>query len=181
MLKSGLSIPLILVVLTCVVLASPPLSADQLTDELADQLVDQIADLESKSERSRPILLISQSELDAIPLDVAVAWNTRPTSPDGPLIEIASPTHNATYEGPFPIKVEFLPGPKGFDVDIHSLKLEYKKAWGIDITDRVRDFITGTVIDVEESELPRGRHTIEIEIADVEKNLSRRIFTVIVK
>ena len=90
-------------------------------------------------------------------------------------------THNGTYEGPFPIKVEFLPGPKGYDVDITSLKLEYKKAWGIDITDRVRDYINGTVIDVKESELPTGRHTVEIEIADVEDNLSRQIFTVIVK
>jgi hypothetical protein len=37
------------------------------------------------------------------------------------------------------------------------------------------------VIDVKESELPTGRHTVEIEIADVEDNLSRKIFTVIVK
>ena len=83
--------------------------------------------------------------------------------------------------GPFPIKVSFLPGPKGHDVDIETLKLEYKKAWGIDITDRVRDFVTGNVIDVEESELPSGRHTVEIEISDTEDNLSRQIFTVTVK
>ncbi len=51
----------------------------------------------------------------------------------------------------------------------------------IDITDRVREFIAGTTIDVAESERPRGRHTVEIEVADVRKNLSRRIFTFTVK
>ncbi len=131
--------------------------------------------------RPGPLLLVSQSEIAALPLDVPVARSTTPTSEDGPEIRIASPTHNATYEGPFPIKVEFLPGPKGHPVDLESLRLEYKRAWGIDITDRVRDYIHGTAIDVAESELPRGRHTVEIQIADVEENLSRRIFTVVVK
>lgn len=128
-----------------------------------------------------PLMLISQSELDALPMDTPVAWGTKPTSPEGPKIAIASPTHNGTYAGPFPIKVDFLPGPKGYEVDISTLKLEYKKAWGIDITDRVRDYIDGTQIDLAESELPTGRHTVEIEIADVKDNLSRQIFTVIVK
>ena len=128
-----------------------------------------------------PLLLLSQSEIDALPLDTPVAWATKPTSDDGPRIEIDSPTHNGTYEGPFPIRVEFLPGPKGHEVDLDSLKLEYKKAWGIDITSRVRDYIEGTVIDVAESELPTGRHTVEVEIADVARNLSRRIFTVTIK
>ncbi|GEM_PF-2988350 len=166
-----------LVVLACVMLSSSAGWADQIDD----QIIDQVADLKSKPAGGHALLLVSQTELDALPLDTPVAWGSKPTSADGPSIEIASPTHNGTYEGPFPIKVEFLPGPKGYAVDIASLKLEYKKAWGIDITDRVTDYITGTVIDVKESELPTGRHTIEIEIADVENNLSRKIFTVIVK
>jgi hypothetical protein len=140
-----------------------------------------IASTASAGPEGGPLLLISQSELDALPLDTPVAWNSKPTSPEGPQIQIDSPTHNRTYEGPFPIKVEFLPGPKGHEVDISSLKIEYKKAWGIDITDRIREYITGTVIDVEETELPRGRHTVEIEIADTAENLSRQIFTVTVK
>lgn len=181
MLNSSLSMKLALAVLLSAGLVSPVVFADQLTDELSDQLLDGVADLESKSEHSRPILLISQSELDALPLDTAVSWGRKPTSPEGPIIKIESPIHNGTYEGPFPILVEFTPGPKGYEVDISSLKLEYKKAWGIDITDRVSEFITGTKIDVKESELPTGRHTIEIEIADTAKNISRQIFTVTVK
>ena len=127
------------------------------------------------------LLLVSQSELDALPVDTPVTWSSKPTSPNGPVIRIESPIHNRTYQGPFAIKVEFLPGPMGFEVDISSLRLEYKKAWGIDITDRVLEFITGSGIDVAESELPRGRHTVEVQISDVEKNFSRQVFTVIVK
>jgi hypothetical protein len=177
MLKFDFSTSLFFVFLTGLMLSSSILPADQ----IADQIVEQVAELKSKPEGKRAVLLVSQSELDALPLDMPVAWSTKPTSPEGPSIDIASPTNNGTYEGSFPIKVEFLPGPKGYDVDINSLKLEYKKAWGIDITDRVRDYITGTVIDVKESELPSGRHTVEIEIADVKHNVSRQIFTVIVK
>jgi hypothetical protein len=182
MLNSGSS-PLLFASLVCAFFVSSTLSADPLTDEMADRLVDQVADLKDESRGEAPslVLLVTQSELDALPMDTVVSWSSTPTSPEGPLIEIASPIHNGTYEGPFPIKVEFLPGPKGYEVDITTLKLEYKKAWGIDITDRVRDFVTGTVIDVKESELPRGRHTVEIEIADTHKNLSRQIFTVTVK
>ncbi len=150
-------------------------------DGIPPEVVEQVAELKAQSRVATPILLVSQTELDALPLDMPVAWGSKPTSPEGPTIAIASPTNNATYEGPFPIKVEFLPGPKGYAVDLGSLKLEYKKAWGIDITDRVRDYITGTVIDVAKSELPSGRHTVEIEIADTEDNLSRQTFTVIVK
>ena len=136
-----------LALLCCVPLA-PPSHAN---DPIPPEVIEQVADLKSEPAEHRTLLLVSQSELDALPSDTPVAWSSKPTSPEGPEIAIASPTHNATYEGPFPIKVEFLPGPKGYEVDIASLKLEYNKAWGIDITDRVREFITGTVIDVKES------------------------------
>ena len=132
-------------------------------------------------EAPKPLLLISQDEISALPADHPVSLLKEPTSPNGPTIQIDSPTHNARYAGPFPIKVVFLPVPKGHPVDLDSLRLEYKRAWGIDITDRVREYIRDGVIDVSESELPTGRHTVEIEIADVKRQISRRIFTVIIE
>lgn len=59
--------------------------------------------------------------MDALPLATVVSWTSKPTSPEGP------------------------------------------------------------TIDVKKSELPSGRHTVEIEISDVAENLSRKIFTVTVK
>jgi hypothetical protein len=58
----------------------------------------------------------------------------------------------------------------GGESAVNGRQLEYKKAWGIDITNRVRELITGSRIDVAESELPQGRHTVEIQISDVEKS-----------
>jgi hypothetical protein len=122
MLNFGPWISPTLSVLVCVMLtSSSTLSADRLTDELADQLVEQVADLKSNSEQDRPLLLITQDELDALPLDTVVSWTSKPISPEGP------------------------------------------------------------TIDVKKSELPSGRHTVEIEISDVAENLSRKIFTVTVK
>jgi hypothetical protein len=63
---------------------------------------------------------------------------------------------------------------------MESLKLEYKKDWGIDITDRVREYVAGTTIDVAESNLPRGKHTVEIQISDTHGNRSQELFTVTV-
>jgi len=126
---------LLLVLLVGVLLGAAPVSADPLTEELSDHLMKQLAELEARSESSRSLVLIRQSELDALPRDTPVSWNTKPTSPEGPMIEISSPTNNATYEGSFPIRVEFLPGPKGYEAELDSLKLEYKRAWGIGISD----------------------------------------------
>ncbi len=128
-----------------------------------------------------PLVLVTQAELDSMPRDTPVAWGRRKRDPNGPVIQIDSPENDGVYEGPFPIKVKFRAGPLGHPVDMDTLKLEYKVAWGIDITDRVREYIDGTQIDVVESELPEGKHSVEIQIDDVEGHRSARIFTVTVK
>jgi hypothetical protein len=131
--------------------------------------------------REEPLVLVTQAEIDAMPGDTSVAWGSEEKGADGPIIEIESPEEGGVYDGPFPIKVEFRNSPAGHAVDMDTLKLEYKVAWGIDITDRVRDFVDGRQIDVAESELPEGRHTVEIQIEDVEGNESSRLFTVTVQ
>ena len=128
-----------------------------------------------------PLVLVSAAEIAAMPSDVPVAWGRKEEDPNGPVIQIDSPSNDGVYEGPFPIKVAFQAGPLGHPVDMETLKLEYKMAWGIDITDRVREYIDGTQIDVQESELPEGKHTVEIQIEDIEGHQSSRLFTVTVK
>ncbi len=128
-----------------------------------------------------PVVLVTRAQLDALPDESPVAWGSSEDDADGPVIQIDSPENGGVYEGPFPIKVAFRNSPEGHAVDMETLKLEYKMAWGIDITDKVRDYIDGTQIDVAESELPEGRHTVEIEIRDVEGHRSSQLFTVTVK
>ena len=136
---------------------------------------------EAMGKSTGPLVLVTRAEIDALPDEVPVVWGRNWDSPDGPVIAIDSPQNGATYEGPFPITVEFREGPKGHAVDMTTLELEYKMAFGIDITDRVRDYVEGNRIDVDESELPTGRHTVEIRIEDTEGNGSSEQFTVTVK
>ena len=167
-------------------------SMKQLSESVRSHVAQQAAkEFEGASEPVAPspvsagpigaVLLVTAAQLAAMPSDTPVGWGTREEDPNGPVIRLDSPQDQGVYEGPFPIKVAFEAGPLGHPVDMETLRLEYKKAWGIDITDRVRAFIDGTQIDVAESELPVGRHTVEIQIEDVEGHESRRTFTVTVK
>lgn len=140
-----------------------------------------LADVSAVPPNLDRIMLVTQEELDAMPRDENVLWSITRRDVDGPIIQIDSPTDGSIYDGPFPIDVEFMAGPTGLAPDMSTLRLEYKVAWGIDITDRVREFIDGTGIHVAKSELPAGRHTIEIQIDDVGGNRTARIFTVVVR
>lgn len=99
----------------------------------------------------------------------------------GPLIEVESPDNEGVYVDEFPIHVIFSPGPKGLAVNMESLKLTYKKLWGIDITDRVRAYISGSVIHVPATRFPEGRHRVEIYIEDVARNASAELLSVTVR
>lgn len=96
----------------------------------------------------------------------------------GPEIRIESPENGGTYSGPVAVKVTFLAGPSGLAVNMKSLRLTYKRLWGIDITSRVRNYLTGTTIDAPGVELPAGEHTVEIYVEDVGANPSSRLVTV---
>ena len=63
---------------------------------------------------------------------------------EGPEIRVASPTDDGVYDQSFPVDIEFLTGENGKPVNADSLKIIYEKAWGIDITSRLRDYITPT-------------------------------------
>jgi len=125
-----------------------------------------------------PLLLVTPEEAK-LPIRTKVA--SKPLPSDGPIIDVASPTNGGTYQGAFPIDVEFRPGENGLPVDMGSFQLEYKRAWGIDITSRVRDHIDGLALRVEEAQVPPGRHSVEIRIRDTGSNLSARLLTVTVR
>jgi hypothetical protein len=125
-----------------------------------------------------PLLLVTPEEAK-LPIETKVASKTLPS--DGPIIDVSSPTNGGTYDGPFPIVVEFRSGENGLPVDMGSFQLEYKRAWGIDITSRVRGYIDGLALRIAQAEVPPGRHSVEIRIRDIGSNLSARILTVTVR
>jgi len=96
----------------------------------------------------------------------------------GPGIAVMLPDTTAPTSSPFPIHVEFTKRAESAPVNMASLKLTYMKLWGIDITDRVRDYISGTTISVPETEIPAGEHTIEIYIEDEDRRISTKQITI---
>jgi len=97
---------------------------------------------------------------------------------DGPVISIISPENGATLSGPFRLHIEVAKKEGGADVSMDSLKVRYHKAITIDITNRVREYIHDTNLDIPEAEFPDGEHITEIYIEDADGNASRKYFQV---
>lgn len=95
----------------------------------------------------------------------------------GPTIEVISPTTENTYESPLAISVKFLP-KEGIEIDLSTFKVEYLKFFTIDITERLKPYVTVEGIDVPDAKLPSGKHSIRLAIGDVTGAVSRRVFTV---
>lgn len=104
----------------------------------------------------------------------------------GPLIRIISPdegdgTKVPVLSKPVHIKVLFEDSISTAKVIMSSLKVTYLKLWGIDITDRLKPYISGDVIDVPQADIPEGDHSIRIEIKDSAGHLASEEFHFIVK
>jgi len=97
---------------------------------------------------------------------------------DGPVISIVSPENGATLSGPFRLYIEVVKKEGGADVIMDSLKVRYIKMIPIDITERVKDYIQDTNLDVPNAEFPNGEHQAEIYIEDAEGNASSKLFRV---
>jgi hypothetical protein len=99
---------------------------------------------------------------------VPQSFQARPGS-GGPRIEILSPnfavTEKPTVPKPFPLKVRFA-AQDGAQVAMNSLRVTYVAFFDIDITDRLRPYINGDQIAVEEADIPVGEHSIRIDITD---------------
>jgi hypothetical protein len=97
---------------------------------------------------------------------------------DGPVISIVSPENGATLSGPFRLYIEVVKKEDGADILMDTLKVRYMTMIPIDITDRVRDYIQDTNLDVPDAEFPAGEHQAEIYIEDSKGNASSKLFRV---
>ena len=95
---------------------------------------------------------------------------SREVSDLGPLIEILKPTEGVTLSSPTEITVRFT--PKGDPIDWGTLHIWLVKLINIDITDRVRPYVTSGGIEIPDAQLPRGHHTVRISLADMTGGLT---------
>ena len=95
----------------------------------------------------------------------------------GPGVKLASPEG---VSGQFPFKVGF--EPRGDSkIDTASVKVEYLKGSGIDLTERVKAGIKPTGIEMPAVAAPAGEHPIRVTVRDSEGRLGTAEFKLTVK
>jgi len=86
----------------------------------------------------------------------------------GPKVLLVSPARDAGAVKPsFDLEIRF-ESRDGVKVDLNSLVVTYKKTPPVDLTERVKDFLTPAGISMPDAEVPPGDHKIYIEIKDVD-------------
>jgi hypothetical protein len=98
--------------------------------------------------------------------------------PGAPVIELLSPATGTALTSPMDIKLRWTAGA-GSSVDVSSARIKYGRL-GLDVTDRVLGAakVTATGIDAPGAKLPPGTHRLAVEVADDQKRVGRREFTV---
>ena len=82
----------------------------------------------------------------------------------GPSVKLVNP---AETKSPFDLKVKF-EAQGGAAIEPGSVKVVYLKSPTVDITDRVKPFVTADGIDMTKAEIPAGQHAIRIDVKDSE-------------
>jgi len=81
--------------------------------------------------------------------------------------------------GPFRLAVKFKPS-NGVPIDPATVRLTYRRQPAVDITARVKPFVTAEGIEAPAVVVPPGRHVIDIEATDKEGRVGRGQLTLTV-
>ncbi len=86
----------------------------------------------------------------------------------GPAIEMISPAHGArNVKAPLPFKVKFT-GRNNVAIDPASVKLTYLRFPTVDLTERIKSYLTKDGIDMARAEVPPGTHVLRLDVKDTE-------------
>ena len=115
--------------------------------------------------RAHAIQLVTEQEA-ALPPDHMLALEVRGSPTRRPSVTIVSPPpHAGAVSSPLLLKVK-LQSFGGAKIDTDSIVLTYRKTPLIDLTQRLRPYITADGIDLPDAELPAGVHQFRIELKD---------------
>ncbi|MBU6433261.1 MAG: hypothetical protein KGS09_19830 [Nitrospirae bacterium] len=82
----------------------------------------------------------------------------------GPVIDVVEPSNGSRLPMPVHVLIHFAPFSE--PVDLASLKVVLIKFILVDITDRIRPYVTPEGIQVKEAKIPPGKHRVRITLAD---------------
>ncbi len=95
----------------------------------------------------------------------------------GPGVKLATP---GSVSGAFPLKVEFAPRG-GSKIDPASVKVEYLRGDGVDLTARLKANIKPEGIEVAAAQAPAGEHAFRVSVRDSEGREGKAEFKLTVK
>ena len=95
----------------------------------------------------------------------------------GPSVKLASPEN---VSGQFPFKVAFEPRGES-KIDAGSVKVEYLKGPGVDLTARLKTGIKAAGIEIPAATAPAGEHPIRVSVRDSEGRMGTAEFKLTVK
>jgi len=121
--------------------------------------------------------LISAKEA-ALP-DASGALTTRGIA-RGPSIKLVSPDNGQAVSSPFDLKLAFQARGEG-KIDVDSVKIFYVKATPIDLTERLKKGITKDGLEFSKAEIPPGKHTLRVNVKDVEGHETNTFVTLVVE
>jgi len=123
---------------------------------------------------AEPVQLITREEA-GLPAPDAVGSATRNLT-RGPGIDTHGTLGSGVSGKPLRLAVKFLPS-NGVPIDPASVRVIYRRQPALDVTARVKAFITAQGIEAPAVLVPAGRHVIEIEATDKEGRVGRSRMT----
>jgi hypothetical protein len=86
----------------------------------------------------------------------------------GPAIEQVSPTPGAQYvKSPLPLKIKFT-GRNNVAIDTASVRLTYLRFPAVDLTERIKAYVTKDGLEMAAAEVPPGTHVLRLDVKDAE-------------
>ena len=132
----------------------------------------------TEEEAALPAMKTSEIKSNDLPESTDQPFQVKKQGIAGPIIKIEKPDPDQLYDDLIDILISFDKNPIGEPVNMNSLRVVYLKMFGIDITDRIRPYVTETRIDANGIKFPEGEHEFEIRIKDNEQMESSEIFKI---
>jgi hypothetical protein len=108
------------------------------------------------------LVLITADEARLPPPKGAIPVSARGVT-RGPKVELVSQSGPIRSPTPLQLKFQTYGGAK---VDLNAVHATYLRTPNVDLTLRIKPFISATGIDVPAAELPPGEHVVRIDIKD---------------
>lgn len=124
---------------------------------------------------NEPLDLLTPAEA-ALPAAKAYGFAGRERY-DGPAIAVESPPQEGAETAGTSLKIRFTPR-QGERVDLASVKVECLKETPIDLTPRLKPYVTASGVSVEKVRMPEGLYRFRVSVADYQGRLSEKEFTV---